>query len=333
MVGALELGRARRQATVDHVVDESALRKRLAKRLGRPAKGVEALLAQLRKLKVRRVTVPERFPVATSDFLRRAGVRVDVRTGLFFPERAVKRKDEVAAIRVAQRATEAGVAKGMDVLRESKARGGYLSHRGERVTSEYLRFVVETEMMRHGCLGQHTIIASGDQCVDPHDVGSGPIRPDTSIIFDVFPRHTASGYYADMSRTVVRGKPSKELRALFDAVLAGQEWGISQVRAGCDGHAIHKGIQKLFEDRGYRTGPKDGRMQGYFHGTGHSLGLAIHEPPGIGARDETLPAGAVVTVEPGLYYAGIGGVRLEDMVLVKKGGCENLTEFPKSLDL
>jgi len=120
---------------------------------------------------------------------------------------------------------------------------------------------------------------------------------------------------------------------MFDAVLAGQQYGIDHVRAGCKGHEIHRGIQKLFEDRGYVTGPKDGRMQGYFHGTGHSLGLAIHEPPGIGVREEVLPAGAVVTVEPGLYYAGIGGVRLEDMVLVKRGGCENLTNFPKSLEL
>lgn len=333
MVNALELGRARRQARVDEVIDQSALRDRVAKRLGRGPRPLELLVIQLRKLRIASVTVPERFPTGTADFLRKAGIRVAVREGLFFPERAVKRPDEVAAIRLAQAATESGVAKGIAALRESKARGGYLSHRGERVTSEYLRWIVEAEMLRLGCLGQHTIIASGDQCVDPHDTGSGPVRPNTSIIFDVFPRHGATGYYADMSRTVVKGRASKELRSLYDAVEKGQAWGISQVRAGCQGRTIHEGIQKVFQDLGYVTGPKDGRMQGFFHGTGHSLGLAIHEPPGIGARDETLPAGAVVTVEPGLYYAGIGGVRLEDMVLVKEGGCENLTLFPKELEI
>lgn len=334
VVNQLELGRAREQARVDVVVDATAEREALAKALRRPPTPLETMLSVLRRHRVTSVVVPERFPLATADFLRRRRIRVKVREGLFFPERAVKRPDEVAAIRTAQAATEAGVAKALDALRRSRIRpDGGLAHKGEVVTSEYLRAIVEAEMLRHGCLGQHTIVASGDQAVDPHNVGTGPVRAHQSIIFDVFPRHVASGYYADMSRTVVRGKPSKELRALYDAVLAGQQYGIDRVRAGCKGREIHEGIQKLFEARGYRTGPRDGKMEGFFHGTGHSLGLAIHEPPGIGLRDETLPEGAVVTVEPGLYYAGIGGVRLEDMVLVRKDGCENLTSFPKSLDL
>lgn len=333
VVNPLELGRARAHARVDVVVDQAAERERLAKRLGRTPTALETLAAILRRRRVRSVVVPERFPVATADFLRTAGIRVTVRAGLFFPERAVKRADEVAAIRTAQAATEAGVAKGVAALRASRPRGGFLSHNGERVTSEYLRWIVEAEMLRHGCLGQHTIVASGDQCVDPHDVGSGPIRPNTTIIFDVFPRHVATGYYADMSRTVVRGKASKRVRALYDAVLAGQQYAFDRVRAGAKGREIHEGIQALFASMGHVTGPKDGKMQGFFHGTGHSLGLEIHEPPGIGARDETLPEGAVVTVEPGLYYAGVGGVRLEDMVLVKKDGCENLTLFPKELEI
>src|SRR5439155_22277861 len=119
----------------------------------------------------------------------------------------------------------------------------------------------------------------------------------------------------------------------YAMVLAGQQYAFDRVREGVNGHDIHRGIQKLFDDAGYRTGPKDGKMQGFFHGTGHSVGLDIHEPPGIGARDEILPAGPVVTVEPGLYYPGVGGVRLEDMVLVTKTGCVNLTKFPKELEL
>lgn len=334
VVNALELGRAREQARVDVVIDQGAERSRIAKKLGRQPRPLETLAGILRRHRVRAVTVPERFPAATADFLRADGFAVTVREGLFFPERAVKRPDELAAIRKAQAATELGVAKAVDALKASKTRaGGLLAHGGERVTSEYLRWIVEAEMLRHGCLGQHTIVASGDQAVDPHNVGSGPVRANRSIIFDVFPRHVASGYFADMSRTVVRGKASKELRAMYDTVLAGQQYAFDRVRAGANGHEIHKGIQDLFAARGCRTGPRDGKMEGFFHGTGHSLGLAIHEPPGIGARDEILPEGAVVTVEPGLYYAGIGGVRLEDMVLVEKHGCSNLTGFPKELEI
>lgn len=333
VVNALELGRARRQATVDRVIDSGAVRRSLQRRTGTPPRPLDVLVAILRRHRIGSVQVPERFPLATADHLRKHGIRVATRPDPFFAERAVKRRDEVAAIERAQAAAEAGVALALDLLRRARVRGGFLVEGGDRVTSERLRTVLEAEFLRHGCIGQHTIVASGDQCVDPHDVGSGPIRPDTTVIFDVFPRETATGYFADMSRTVVRGKPSKAVRGLYDMVLRGQQYAFDRIRDGVAARSIHEGIQKLFTDHGYRTGPRDGKMEGFFHGTGHSLGLAIHEPPGIGARDETLPAGAVVTVEPGLYYPGIGGVRLEDMVLVTKRGCRNLTKFPKELEL
>jgi Xaa-Pro aminopeptidase len=333
IVNALELGRARAQATVDHVIDQGAERRRFEKKHGRAPKPFEVTAAILKDKGIRRLRVPANLPVDTADSLRKLGFKVNVVPGQFFPERAIKQKDEIAAIRFAQAATERAVESALRVLRASKARGGYLVHKGERVTSEMLKRVVDVALMRDGCIAKHTIISSGDQCVDPHDTGSGPIRPDTSIIFDVFPRHAKTGYFADMSRTVVRGKASKALKELYALVLAGQQYAFDRIRDGADGYAIHTGIQKLFDDAGKKTGPKDGKMQGFFHGTGHSVGLDIHEPPGIGARHERLPAGAVVTVEPGLYYPGVGGVRLEDMVLVKKRGCENLTHFPKQLEL
>lgn len=333
VVNPLELGRARNQATVDHVIDQSAERRRLEKRTGERAKPLDVIAAILRAKGVKKLRVPMNLPVHTADGLRDRGFKVTVTEGAFLPERAVKRKDEVAAIRFAQAATERAVMQAILVLKQSKARDGYLVRRGERVSSESLKRVIDVALMRDGCVAKHTIVASGDQCVDPHDTGSGPIRPNTSIIFDVFPRHAKTGYYADMSRTVVRGKASSELKELYALVEAGQQYGIDRVKAGANGHDIHRGIQKLFDEAGRKTGPKDGKMQGFFHGTGHSLGLDIHESPGIGARDEILPEGAVVTVEPGLYYLGVGGVRLEDMVLVKKRGCENLTKFPKFLEI
>ncbi len=333
VVNALELGRARAQARVDRVIDQGAARAKLARSSKKPPTPVAVIASILRGAGATSLRVPTNFPVATADALRKLRFRVAVADGQFFPERAVKRADEVAAIRFAQEATERAVNVALHILRESKTRGGYLVCKGERVTSELLKRAVDMMLMRDGCIAKHTIISSGDQCVDPHDVGSGPIRPNTSVIFDVFPRHAKTGYFADMSRTVVRGKASTELKELYALVLAGQQYAFDRVKAGCNGHEIHRGIQRLFEDAGKKTGPKDGKMQGFFHGTGHSLGLDIHEPPGIGARDEILPAGAVVTVEPGLYYKGVGGVRLEDMVLVKKNGCENLTKFPKVLEI
>jgi len=207
------------------------------------------------------VRVPTNFPVQTADALRKLGIKAAVVPGQFFPERAVKRKDEIAAIRFAQEATERAVESALDLLRESKARGGYLVHKSGRVTSETLKRVVDVALMRDGCVAKHTIISSGDQCVDPHDVGSGPIRPDTSIIFDVFPRHAKTGYFADMSRTVVRGKASSELKELYALVEAGQQYAFDRVKEGCNGHEIHRGIRSSSTTPARRPVPRTARCR------------------------------------------------------------------------
>jgi len=149
----------------------------------------------------------------------------------------------------------------------------------------------------------------------------------------VFPRSSTSRYYADMTRTVVKGRASDAVKKLYDTVKEAQEGGIGKVKDGADGQAIHQWIMDLFEKRGYHTGIKDGRMQGFFHGTGHGVGLDIHEPPRISKAPWVLKTGEVVTVEPGLYYPEIGAVRIEDMVLVTQNSCINLTKSPKKLEV
>jgi Xaa-Pro aminopeptidase len=136
-----------------------------------------------------------------------------------------------------------------------------------------------------------------------------------------------------MSRTVVRGTPSPELKKLYQIVHDAQEEAITKIRDGADGMKIHRGICERFEKAGYKTGLVDGRMQGYFHGTGHGVGLDIHEAPRISRTGSLLQEGHVVTVEPGLYYPKLGAVRIEDMVLVTSDGCRNLTNFPKTFEL
>ena len=143
----------------------------------------------------------------------------------------------------------------------------------------------------------------------------------------------SSRYFADMSRTVIRGTPSPELKKLYQTVLDAQEEAITKIRDGADGMKIHRGICDRFEKAGYKTGLVNGRMQGYFHGTGHGVGLDIHEAPRISRTGSLLLEGHVVTVEPGLYYPGLGAVRIEDMVLVTADGCRNLTNYPKTFEL
>jgi Xaa-Pro aminopeptidase len=187
--------------------------------------------------------------------------------------------------------------------------------------------------MAEGCVPSHTICAPGDQAVDPHEEGHGPIRANQPVVMDIFPRSESTGYFGDLTRTVVRGRASARLHEVYAIVHEGVRLGHSRIRDGVEGSEIHREIQALFERHGYRTGVRGGRMQGFFHGTGHGLGLEIHEAPSISVRPSLLRAGHVVTVEPGLYYLGLGGVRIEDVALVGRRGSRNLTRVPKQLEI
>jgi Xaa-Pro aminopeptidase len=188
-------------------------------------------------------------------------------------------------------------------------------------------------MMADGFLPSHTICAPGDQAVDPHEEGHGPIRANQPVVMDIFPRSEKTGYFGDLTRTVVRGRASFALHELYAIVHEGVRLGHRMLRPGVEGMKIHRAIQDLFERQGYRTGLRGGRMQGFFHGTGHGLGLEIHEAPSIGKRPCVMRAGHVVTVEPGLYYLGLGGVRIEDVALVTANGSRCLTRVPKILEI
>jgi Xaa-Pro aminopeptidase len=283
---------------------------------------------------VRRVRVPGSFALGLAAELDELGVRLEVEPDPFWPEREVKRRDEVRAIEASLRAAEAGLEAGLAALRACRiGRDGYLRRDGRRFTAEDLRAAVNTRILADGCVPSHTICAPGDQAVDPHEEGRGPIRAHTPVVMDIFPRSESTGYYGDLTRTVVRGRASPRLHEVYALVHEGVRLGHRSIRAGVQGRDVHASIQALFDRRGYTTGVRDGRMQGFFHGTGHGLGLQIHEAPSIGKRPSVLRAGHVVTVEPGLYYLGLGGVRIEDVALVTATGSRNLTRVPKVLEV
>jgi Xaa-Pro aminopeptidase len=266
--------------------------------------------------------------------LRALGIRLDVASDPFWPGRAQKDKAEIRAVEEALRAAEAGLESGIAALRACRiGRDGYLRRDRRRFTAEDLRAAVNTRIMALGCVPSHTICAPGDQAVDPHEAGHGPIRAHQPVVMDIFPRSERTGYFGDLTRTVVRGRASHKLHEVYALVHAGVKLGHARVRDGVDGQQIHREIQALFERQGYRTGVVKGRMQGFFHGTGHGLGLEIHEAPSISSRPSILRAGHLVTVEPGLYYLGLGGVRIEDVALVLARGSKNLTRVPKQLEI
>jgi len=330
----LEIDRAKKQAKADRVLSLSLYQRKLRKLGKSPAGVIDILDLIFRERGIRTLIVPANFSALLADQLRAKGYSVQIKRDPFWPKRETKNNLEVKQISESLRIARLGLEAGIRALkRTTTKRDGYLYLSGVRLTSEMLKTAVNTTIMAQGWLPSHTIISSGNQCVDPHHEGAGPIKANTSIIFDIFPRSQHNGYFGDLSRTVVRGHASDKLKEIYATVQAGQQIGYQQIRDGVNGKEVHQNILNMFAARGFPTGRINGRMQGFFHGTGHGLGLDIHEPPRIAPIDAILRTGHVVTVEPGLYYLGIGGVRLEDVVVVQPRGNRNLTDCPQFLEI
>jgi len=333
MMSDLELDRAKSQATVDAVLSYSEF-ERKAKEQGVSEPGTaDVVHLVLQERRIKHLLVPANFPFLHAAKLQLLGYELQSKREPFYERRVVKTEEEVRHIEATQCATEEAVAVAHAALRRAAIRNDQFWLDGEILTSERIKKLINVALMERDCIAQHTIVAGGEQACDPHNEGSGALPPHRSIIFDVFPRSATSRYFADMSRTVIRGGASADLKRLYQTVKDAQEEAITRVRDGADGTRIHQGICERFERAGYRTGVVNGRMQGYFHGTGHGVGLDIHEAPRISRNGSVLQEGQVVTVEPGLYYPGLGAVRIEDMVLVTKDGCRNLTNYPKVFEL
>ncbi|NJL16364.1 MAG: aminopeptidase P family protein, partial [Nitrospira sp.] len=314
----LEMDRAKTQASVDHVLSYSEIERKAKKQGIKAPTTIDIVHIVLKEFKARRLLVPANFPFIYATRLQELGYSLKPKRDPFYEQRVIKSAEEVRHIELSQRATEEAVTSAHDLLRRATIRDGELWCDGSVLTAERVKQVINVELMKRNCVGQHTIVAGGEQACDPHNEGSGPLPAHRSIIFDVFPRSATSRYFADMSRTVIRGTVSPELKRLYGAVKDAQEEAITKIKDGADGMKIHQGICSRFEKAGYKTGLVNGRMQGYFHGTGHGVGLDIHEAPRISRTGSLLQEGHVVTVEPGLYYPGLGAVRIEDMVLVTK---------------
>jgi Xaa-Pro aminopeptidase len=329
----LEIDRARKTARVDEVISLNPyLQRVVATKKG--ARFSDVLRVILAEHGIRSVITPKGTSFALVDALRKRGIRVEAGPDPFFPGRLEKSAAERRAILESQRAIFASMRMAREVLAASRIKGRRLVYRGATLTSERLRSMIEVFLMERGFAAAGTIVAGGRHAIDPHDVGSGPLAPHTAIIVDVFPRSNETFYYGDATRTFCRGRAPEALRRMHATVRAAQEMGIRMIRAGVNGRTIHRSILALFERKGYKTGMHGGRNEGFFHGTGHGIGLELHEEPvRIAHKDFRLKKGHVVSVEPGLYYADIGGVRIEDLVHVTARGGDVLGHFPKQLEV
>lgn len=331
----LEIDRARKDASHCRIISRSRCANELQRAGVKEISTARIIQFLLQRKRLSRVVVPSNFPLGLADQLRRLKIKVVPKPGAFFPARARKSAEEVKKISATLMMAEVGLAEGIQTLKNAKVgRNRRLLYRNNPLTSEKLRAIIDTAILQAGGLANHTIVAGGEQGCDPHEVGHGILRAHEPIILDVFPRSQRTGYFGDITRTVVKGRATEAVRKMYDTVERGQEVAFSLFRHGATTAKIHEQVQALFVAEGFKTGRRDGRMQGFFHGTGHGVGLDIHEAPRVGPYStDRLQSGQVVTIEPGLYYPGIGGVRLEDMALVTTNGPRNLTKFEKLLEV
>lgn len=330
MLSDLEIDRGRKEARADEIVAYSDISKLCKK--GKKASFAEHVAAFLHTRKVRRAAVPGSFPLGLARSLEAAGIKLHPEPGLFWKERETKTADELRLMRRALAITEAGMARGIEVLRAADIGPKNVLRWSNRVlTAEILRAEIDSAILRAGGLPANTIVAGGEQACDPHERGHGPLRGHELIILDIFPRDARTGYFGDMTRTVVRGQASDAQRRLWETCLAGQRLALKAIKPGQPGKVVQDDVRQLFTDRGYPTEQRDGRWTGFFHGLGHGLGLEIHEEPRIAAT--TFRPGQVVTVEPGIYIPGVGGARHEDVITITATGHRMLSRFPKPLEI
>jgi Xaa-Pro aminopeptidase len=342
-VSSLEYGRAEKEAPVDRLLSYEELNVvKLARELKSGARAYAAAVANLLDeigAPGSPVVVPADFGIVYADELRARGVTLTPDGKLFDGLRRAKTEEEISHIQKTQEAVEAACAQAVEILEEAGiGDDGTLMWGGEPLTSEKLRGEIDVELLRRGCAADGTIVAGGPQGADPHERGHGPLKAGESIIIDIFPVDLSTRYYSDMTRTFVKGEPNDGLQEMYDAVLESQEAALSMVKAGVNGKDIHNKVAEVLHEAGYKTNVHDQEegkplTEGFFHGTGHGVGLEIHEAPRVSPADDELIPGDVISIEPGVYDPKTGGVRIEDLVVVTEDGCRNLTKFPKRFEI
>lgn len=339
LMSELEVGRAMQHKIADHIHSFGDVRQAVEEAGDAPTftKMLQWFLAQETPGEVQ---VPADFPAGLYESLKALGVPLQPVQGAFFPGRAVKTAAEIELERKAQATNQLAFGHAFNILKQADiAADNTLMWQGEALTSEILQQEMNITLLAAGCVGFNggPIVAGGAQGADPHERGTGPLKAYELIVMDCFPQH-GNHYNGDLTRTVIKGQPTDWQRAVYEAVRTAQQVALDMLKPGIDGQTVHQAVAASIASSGFPTGKDDeGRPYGFFHGTGHGVGLEVHDLPAgtISGRECLLEAGHISSVEPGLYYPpgthadGFGGCRIEDVVVITEDGMENLTTLAK----
>lgn len=328
VLNQLEFARGLKESKFDEILALEEWLELSREKFERAKVGYAEVIATLAAaFEIEKFKVPAEFPSSLAFKLIELGLQLDVCDGTIVPGREVKNEEELEHIREGNRCSATGIKAAEKAIRRSVVKKGKLYLDGKLLTSERLRCIIEIACLEAGSVSADTIAAGGDQACDPHCVGSGPLRAHELIIVDVFPRVSKTGYHGDMTRTFLKGKASDAQKALVGGVFEAQQKAIKAIKTGVNGRDVHGGVLETFAKLGYETTRDENGAKGFFHGTGHGLGLEVHEAPRVSIASNKLKRNAVVTVEPGLYYPGLGGCRIEDVVAVRDEGAELLSNL------
>jgi Xaa-Pro aminopeptidase len=322
IISQMEVGRASREGTSAVMTRAEAGLPEIIKKEKDPYRATAQMIAAQVG---RKILVPPNFPLALANALGEfCSVTVD--KGTVLSMRAKKTSEEIRCLKNVQHVTQTAMGHAVSLIRRSTVKKGILHLEGKPLTSEHIKYNMHCVLLEHGCNAEDTIVSCGEDTAIPHMTGTGPLRADEPIIIDLFPVNEKSGYYADMTRTFVKGEPSHEILEMYTALREAKHLAISQIKSGISGADLHKNVVDFFKEQGY-----DSDTRGFVHNLGHGVGLQVHELPTVGPAGKALENGNVITIEPGLYYPGTGGVRLEDIGAVTKTGFDNFTSFSEGL--
>jgi len=329
LVSTLEYSRAKREAKagVKVVLWDDVKMDNVKKPVGRRRNLADLAAAFVLSFSETQVVIPENTWALHVETLQENGLRPRIERP-FWPSRRVKTAEEIRQIKAVGRVAKLAYNHVVKILRDSSIEwNDTITHGKNRLTSEWVKQEIEGIFMQHRCSSGQTIVSCGEESAEPHNRGSGELKAGQPIIIDIFPRDDQTGYHFDMTRTLVKGTPSPKLKKMYAAVKKAQQDALDVLGPG-GAKQVHQTVVRVFDRLGYATTNEEG----FIHGTGHGVGLDIHEFPSINEKTEDrLEPGHVVTVEPGLYYKDIGGVRIEDTVVITRNGYTNLTNVPKTL--
>lgn len=284
---------------------------------------------------IREVVSDRTLPLLFAHEMQARGIQVVCDGSLGVMERRSKDSQEVDWLRHAQSVTEGAIELACRMIGRAEVQGEQLMHEGEPLTSERVRQEVDVWLLGRGFDNVPSIVAGGAQGFDCHDLGSGPLKTGQPVIVDIFPRDRSSRYNGDCTRTVVHGQVPDEVKRMHAAVVEAKAAATDACKAGATGEQVHAATAQVINAHGYEMGLPKGEAPddfcGMVHGTGHGIGLEVHEPPLLDQGGPELLVGDALTIEPGLYSKRLGGIRIEDMVVVTADGCLNLNQLPEGL--